>query len=51
MSDFLRLVAQENNAEAKDVLFDMLGQRIAASLDERKKEIADSLFNGTTEEN
>lgn len=44
--NFIDLVAAGNNVEAKDALSELLSARAFESLDDKKKEMASSLFNG-----
>ena len=44
--NFIDLVAAGNNAEAKEALSELLSARAFESLDDKKKELASSLFNG-----
>jgi hypothetical protein len=44
--NFIDLVAAGNNADAKEALSELLSARAFESLDDKKKEMASSLFNG-----
>lgn len=44
--NFIDLVASGNNVEAKDALSELLSARAFDALDDKKKEMASTLFNG-----
>lgn len=44
--NFIDLVATGNNVEAKDALSELLSARAFDALDDKKKEMASTLFNG-----
>lgn len=44
--NFIDLVAGGNNVEAKDALSELLSARAFDALDDKKKEMASTLFNG-----
>lgn len=48
--NFIDLVAQGNNVEAKSYLEDMLSARAFEALEDKKKELSASLFGGVAEE-
>ncbi len=46
---FLDLLGQDDKVEAREVIEDMLSQRIIAALDARKQSIASTMFDTETE--
>lgn len=46
---FLDLIGQDDKVEAREVIEDMLSQRIIAALDARKQDIASTMFDTETE--
>ena len=46
---FLDLIGQDNKVEAREVIEDMLSQRMVAALDARKQDIASTMFDTETE--
>jgi hypothetical protein len=47
--NFIDLVASGNNAEAKEVVGDMLSSRAFEALESKKQELAANLFGGSIE--
>lgn len=50
VKNFIDLVAQGNNNEAKDMLDELLSAKAFVSLDAKKQELASGLFGGVSEE-
>jgi hypothetical protein len=48
--NFIDMVAQGQNSEAKDALDELLSARAFEALESKKQEIGATLFNGKTEE-
>ena len=46
---FLDLIGQDDKVEAREVIEDMLSQRMVAALDARKQGIASTMFDTETE--
>ena len=46
---FLDLIGQDSKVEAREVIEDMLSQRMVAALDARKQSIASTMFDTETE--
>lgn len=50
VKNFIDLVAQGNNNEAKDMLDELLSAKAFVSLDAKKQELASGLFGGVSGE-
>lgn len=49
MENFLNLIAQEKNSDAKDYFGNIMNEKICQVLENKKREIASSLFNNYSE--